>query len=542
MAYPKRPVSGHDPILATFNAFYGDCLVRRFRHMYNYLTCVQFQALVAMSSRSRRGKSRARARSSGGATPPQRPRRILRPAVLLGGLIALALGVSVYWAQVVPEPPLLVDLEGLEPAFADRVRAQVQVVRDNPQNPDAHGALGILYQAHGYPDSARRCYENAIGVDSSRPRWRHHWAALAAAQGDRKGAETAFRKVIAQAPDYAPAYERLGLLLIDRNAPGEAADLFHTVIRLRPDDAQGYIGVGKVELALAQPESAVKWLTKAVTVEPANTEAHYLLGSAYRRLGRREEAEVELARGRGVEVVHLSDPWLADIVRARATYTGRFELAADLIDRGRTAEAAGLLEALLERQPHSVDVMNNLAVAYLRLGRLDDAEGVLSRALGAKGSHFAIHNTMARVLLAKGEPSAALPHAEEAARLAPTKGRAVFTKGVVLARSGRYEEALDTFRRVAGLDPRDPDVHVNIGRLLGHFERWDESAEAYRHAVAYRPQCVETRYDLGIAYSRAGRFEEAFDTFRATLELDPNNERVQGMLQWTQARLKRAGR
>ena len=468
--------------------------------------------------------------------------RILVAAALLLGLALLAVGTFHYWANPALEPPLLTDLDRLEPALAEQIRVQVRAVRDDPDDAENHGQLGILYQAHGYPDLAKRCYENALHADGSQPRWRYHWAALVTAQGDTAGAESALREVIATAPNYAPAHERLALVLLDRNAHREAADWFHHVIRLRPQAPQGYIGLGKVDLALGRPESAANWLLKGVAVGPANTEAHYLLGRAYRRLGRREEAEVEFARGRGRKTELLTDPWLSAIAQARVTHTARFELATDLLERGRTDEAAQLFETLLELEPDSANVMNNLSVAYLRLGRLDDAEHILNQALQVEGGHYAIHDSLARVLLAKGESHAALAHAEEATRLAPTIGRAAFTKGFTLTRLGRYEEALQTFQQVARLDARNPNVHVNIGQLLGHFERWDDAVEAFKHAVAYRPQCVETRYDLGMAYSRAGRFEESFDTFQNTLELDPDNERVKDMLEWTRARLRSASR
>ena len=120
------------------------------------------------------------------------------------GLALLAVGTFHYWTNPALEPPLLTDLDRLELALAEQIRAQVRAVRDNPDDAEAHGQLGILYQAHGYPDLAKRCYENAMRADGTPPRWRYHWAALVTAQGNAEGAESALREVIAAAPDYAP--------------------------------------------------------------------------------------------------------------------------------------------------------------------------------------------------------------------------------------------------------------------------------------------------------------------------------------------------
>jgi Tfp pilus assembly protein PilF len=46
---------------------------------------------------------------------------------------------------------------------------------------------------------------------------------------------------------------------------------------------------------LGQPDEALKQLLQAIALDPQNEVAHYSLSQAYRKLGRSQEAEHELA-------------------------------------------------------------------------------------------------------------------------------------------------------------------------------------------------------------------------------------------------------
>lgn len=451
-------------------------------------------------------------------------------AVFMLGLALFLLGVGSSLRNEAAEIPIPDDLSRLDPILVEHISATVQAIRQERDSAEKHGNLGMLYEAHHHVDLAMRCYQNASAVEPTNAIWRYRWAVLADAVGDVTRAEQALRDVVAAAPDYAPAHERLGLLLLERNAHSEAAGCFQRVIRLSPNRPQGYIRLAAVELAKKRFDAAVERLSKALTIDPTNAEARYLLGRAYHGLGRVEHARIEFARGGNAQRVLLPDPWRMDIALAVVTAAGRFERATTLITRGRLAEAVAILEQLLQRDTRNVDVINHLAVAYLQLDRNDEAQRILDSAYMIKPHHLATNINLALALRAKGDLPGALAYAEEACCVAPTATKAFVTKASILGRMGRYEDALDAFRRASHLDAGKAGLHIAVGEMLAILERWDEASQAFEESVALQPQSTNNRYKLGLTYSQTGRFDLAVTAYRAALALDPNNRQAQRAL------------
>ena len=158
------------------------------------------------------------------------------------------------------QPPLPGTMDSWDPVLVERIRTRAEAVRRDPQSADAIGRLGILYEVHGKMGLAAECYARAVDLHRDEPRWKYHGAVVAQVSGDLVGAEAALRDVVSKKADCAPAHERLGLLLFERNAFDEAAECFRRVIGLRPDEAPGYAGLGRVELARGRFQEAAEVL------------------------------------------------------------------------------------------------------------------------------------------------------------------------------------------------------------------------------------------------------------------------------------------
>lgn len=91
----------------------------------------------------------------------------------------------------------------------------------------------------------------------------------------------------------------------------------------------------------------------------------------------------------------------------------------DYLDEALTLERSGDFDAAitsyrlaLRDKPDDHRVLMNMAIAYSRLGRTDEAEKCYHRTLAVKPEHPGAHYGLGFLLLKKGRPAEAEPHLE----------------------------------------------------------------------------------------------------------------------------------
>jgi tetratricopeptide (TPR) repeat protein len=87
---------------------------------------------------------------------------------------------------------------------------------------------------------------------------------------------------------------------------------------------------------------------------------------------------------------------------------------------------------------------------------------------------------------------------------------------------GRWEDAIDAYRRVVALDPTYAAAWNNLGLLLHRMGRYDEARSAYRQALEQDTRCAEAAYNLGSLDEDGGDAEQAIGHYRQALALSPD--------------------
>lgn len=93
--------------------------------------------------------------------------------------------------------------------------------------------------------------------------------------------------------------------------------------------------------------------------------------------------------------------------------------------------------------------------------------------------------------------------------------------GVLLARTGRQNDALPLIERSIELDPMVADWHNNLGNALLQAGRVDEAARSYAQCSALAPDNLDVLNNLGVMQRQLGQFEQAEATLMRAIELDP---------------------
>lgn len=148
--------------------------------------------------------------------------------------------------------------------------------------------------------------------------------------------------------------------------------------------------------------------------------------------------------------------------------------------------------------------------------------------------------------------------------LNPRDSDAILLSARLLEALGRYDLAVETYRKIPGEDPsfyaaelgraqalnaagrtdaaaevleqltrshgQEPSVHVTLGDLMRQIKRHDKAVEAYTDAMELLPDPTEGQWFLyyarGISHERLGNWEQAEADFRASLAISPEQPQV----------------
>jgi tetratricopeptide (TPR) repeat protein len=74
-----------------------------------------------------------------------------------------------------------------------------------------------------------------------------------------------------------------------------------------------------------------------------------------------------------------------------------------------------------------------------------------------------------------------------------------FNLGLILARRGRFDEAIPHYQTSLDIYPQFTAAHFNLGVALAGCGRLDEAIAEYRKALEIAPQCDDARVNLEAA-------------------------------------------
>jgi tetratricopeptide (TPR) repeat protein len=180
-----------------------------------------------------------------------------------------------------------------------------------------------------------------------------------------------------------------------------------------------------------------------------------------------------------------------------------------------------------EPQRDAVDPVDDAvdrAAALSDVGRHEEAELLLRRALASDADDPGLRAALAHVLLARGETAEALVHAERTVALAPDVGYGHALRSAVLSTDlRRRRDAVDAAREAVRLDPEEAFCHGALARACLRARWFPEALDAAERAAALDPEDADAHRLRGAALMALGRPADAEDAFREALRLDPED-------------------
>jgi len=146
----------------------------------------------------------------------------------------------------------------------------------------------------------------------------------------------------------------------------------------------------------------------------------------------------------------------------------------------------------------------------------------IKRALALDDESWVAHLALSHLYLLRKEHDKAIAAAERAIVLNPNASDGYAQLGFVLTMSGKAEDGIKLIEKAMRLNPI-PSAHylLNLGDAYYFLGRYEDAIEVYRKVLKLSPNHLPAHFCLTSAYSAAGREEEARQKAEELLKLDP---------------------
>ncbi len=261
-------------------------------------------------------------------------------------------------------------------------------------------------------------------------------------------------------------------------------------------------------------EGAVRFYTAAVSLRPNSYTAHYNLGGTLLYQKRLDEAIAEFRK-----VIELNP----------ADASAYSSLGRALGDQGKLDEAVAVFRKAIKLLPNRYTLQFDLGRVLRDQGKVDEANA--ATALGTEGALHAVelepknasvhYSTLAGYLREDGKFDEAIDAYRKAIQADPRINNDSRNQlGNLLLQQGKLDEAMAVFREAIEVHATDARAYDGLGRVLREQGKLDEAIHAFRRSIEIKPG-AGTFINLGDALSRQKKPDEELDAYRKAVEVEP---------------------
>ena len=421
--------------------------------------------------------------------------------------------------------------------------------------------MGQLLLAAEYRDSAEPCFLAAQALMPGDMRWPYFLGHLYRINGATGKAAAAFERALALKSGDVATLVWLAEAYLDQGRPEAAEPLFARALAIDPRAAAASWGLGRAALASRDFGRAVEYLERTLSLDPKASIVHYPLALAYRRLGRTAGRRRAPARERG----HRGDAGRSADGRA---HRRRCEASSPWSTSACARSTTGILPPPL---PISVKrsswrpMRRRSGTGWERRWRCratSTAPSTEFQAVLRRSPDFAsTHYTLGVLIAATGRYDDAVVEFSAAVKSNPAYVEARLQLADALRRSGKVRESLPHYEQVARLDPRVADAAlgyamalVGLGRYQDAYDRLADAMKTYPtrpafahglvrlHAAAPDQRIRDGNRALALARDLVAREQPNADLAEAMAMAMAETGRYEEAVTWQREAITLAGR
>ena len=326
------------------------------------------------------------------------------------------------------------------------------------------------------------------------------WAALCVAQ---EGAST---------PPSANSIDALmenGRQLLQQGKSDKALQVFEEVIKRDASNAEAYFRAGTIYLRLNQVQKGVTYLENSVRLAPDNTKLSFVLAQTYEGAQMLDKAIAEYRK--------IMEKWPTSQEAKESGKRARVLLGRRLGEQGKFDQALQAFSSVLADYPDDVPAMLDESLTYSFMGRLDDAQAVLEKALKIEPQNAQTHKYLGDVFEKKGDLTRSESQYEQALKfitpgspfIALVTTKLELVRGAKFMTKGQLVDAQREFEKVLAADAHNPVARFNLATIYHSLGDLPRSQEMLLSLNKDNPSDLSVKLRLGTIYLEQGHLEEA---------------------------------
>jgi tetratricopeptide (TPR) repeat protein len=194
-------------------------------------------------------------------------------------------------------------------------------------------------------------------------------------------------------------------------------------------------------------------------------------------------------------------------------------------ERGYFEQAQLYFQQALSDNPESAEALYGLGSAYLQQQKASDARECFQRVLqlhaGYPGTLPNAWNNLGILAAREGNTDLAIEHFERAVQIDPDHSVALQNLGNAYRQKKDWPQAKRALEKALSLNPDDAEANYNLGMVYAQTNDTNRAYEYLKKALLARPAYPEALNNLGILYLRTRRPEEAKQSFADSIRLAP---------------------